>query len=683
MKKFVSLLLCLALALGTLITAVGCTNGKDSESTDTESTTPGLDDNDYNIADVRINGVLLPAGIVAYQNNSAEKEDKSNEFYVTGNEYLVGTDNAFIFKPQVDFYDVTDLSKDITVKEWNYNYKLEVEDDGVFTVAAETYLDSADTVNCAFDFADAAEGKTFRLSVWPTGLTAAQETEIAKYTATFTFEVTEGYNAYEAKDLAYVSNSPSAITGDKNAKAVAGGSYIGTDNTQAGWYTYRNANNLTLNPAEIKAIIFHANIELKPEDITAGMIYTEEEVAGLPNSKYLVGSLKDHSDEGIYHRIVAEGDTFVIEGNYFTLDAKAIPVTYDPTRTGKEGLVFNEDGTVLESKVISHNNLFYFESSTMTNGLHATNLTKDELSGKDAYASIRNLSIIGNSPKTEDASVQGGFIFEKDERIYMEIDNVISKTCFITLFGVGADGTSDYKNIKVYDSFNSPVFTWGHDDMRIEHCYFGASGGPTIICTMYPFGSGTYGGRIVCPRVIAKDCVFDSLVSGDEAWFSLQGATSEIAQIKALNDLIYAITGRSIVNSDGKMNIYAVVINDAQRKIATEDITTYLEINGNVLDYGNGSLAGEKYNGTALEAYYGDTAKATYEGALQQMLATVKTYKTIALESTGGGLGYFTGTGIAYADAAFEPLFKMGEMMNLYTFNDLFGYLGVSFEYFN
>ena len=690
MKKLISLLLCLALCAGMAFTTIGCTGIEDDTASSTDTADTGSSSGSgEEVHDYRVTGVSLPESAVKYTANSGEKADKSNEFFVKGLPYLVGTDNAFIFKPDVSFIDLEndDMTESVTPAEWSYNYTLEINEAGVFTAADEEYLDSADTTACAFDFAKAAEGKTFRLSVTPSGLTAAQEANIGDYTATFTFNVVTGYNAYTAADLAYIANSPAAITGDRNAKPNSRNEYTGTNCTQAGWKAFRDAHGLTLDPTQIEAIIFHADITVTADDITQDMLFTAEEVAGRQWAQYFEGSLKDHADEGIYHRMINPGESFVIEGNYFTFDASAIPVTYDFDGTGKN-IVFNEDGTVKESGTISHAQVFYFESPDMNQGLHATGLSKNELNDTDSFAAIRNLSILGNSPRTEDAAAQGGLIFEKDERVYMEMSNLISRKMFITLFSVGGDGTLDCTDIKVYDSYNSPVFCWANDDTRLTRCYFTNSGGPAIIGTMYHFGS-SYGGRIICPRVVAVDCVFDNAVSGDEAWFTTVGATALVPTIKELSELIkYTTSGKCLTNAEGKMNIYAVIINDQDSKVATEDITTYIDINGMVLDYGNGSREGDNFNGSF------SMPKAQYQAGLQQMLALVKAGGSAAIESSFGGFGYVNATGwdaennkptgqyIDFPNELLKPLFAMGDMINLYKYESAFGYLGVAFQYF-
>ncbi|MBQ9481765.1 MAG: hypothetical protein IJU84_06350 [Clostridia bacterium] len=680
MKKLVSLLLCLALAVGAVFTVAACEKTKDSEGTSETATSSTGSGTDTPETKVYIGGaVQLPANIIAYQGNSSVKENdpaadpkyRQTEFFVTGREYVVGDDNAFRFKPAVNFVDDLDLPV-AAPADWTFDYSLEVKEGDDFVSADETYFDSVDNVACEFDFSAKAVGKTVRLSVTPDGLTEAQEANKAAYTATFEFNVVDGYNVYNSKEMAYMSNSPAAIAGDGSLKATKDDEH---NEAQAGWKTVRDDNGLTLNPNDVKALILHNNITLTSDDIAQSMLISAEEVRGHQYEEYLVGSLHDYSHVGVYHRIIAPGDQFVIEGNYFTLDAQSIPVTYDHTDLGKN-IKFNADGEVEESGVISHIQLFFFETLEYSHKLHAIGLEKNELNDTDTYAAIRNLSVIGNSPRTEDKAAQGGLIFEKNDGIFFEVDNMISKKFFITLFSQG-EGSGVYRNVKVFDSYNSPVFVWGQEDVRINNLLSTNSGGPGIICTMYKYSESTVN-RSLFPHIVATDCVFDNPVSGDEAWFALVGASALVPQIKAIDEPLKASLHRGFLK-DNKMNIYAIVLNDSGYKFPTNDISVYVEINGNVIDYGKGAKEGDKCN--AAEG----VNPAMYSATLNGTLVNAGGQGAPVLETSGGGLMYIGENYTpGYPNAEWAPYLALGDMLNLYynTGAEAYGFLGVAFEYY-
>ena len=681
MKKLIALLLCAALGMAMLFSVAACGDKDDSSgsgSNDTGSTGNDSDTGSSNGSSsdaqlVYISGtVSLPQSITDYGLNSSPKgEDtgveakyRDTEFMVTGREYVVGDDNPFVFKPRVNFVD-EERQPIAEPEDWTYSYTLEIKDGETFTEVSGndlgTYLDNVDNVKCAFDFSAAAIGKTVRLSVTPDGLTEAQEANKDRFTATFAFNVTDGYNAYVAADLAYIANTPSAVSG------VEGKSnrYNENGDAQIGWKAIRDANGLTLDPTNVKAVIMHDDIALTVDDIAQSMLVPEGSVSG-PNAKFIEGSLRDLSHMGIYHRLVNPGDSFVLEGNYFTLDAKAIPVTYDHNGTGREGLQFDEEGNVVESRVISHIQLFYFETIEFSQNVHAYGLEKEDLNETDAYAAVRNLSVIGNSPRTEGKAAQGGLILEKAEGLFFEADNIISRMMYISFFANSPGGTFICKNSKVFNSFNSPVFNWAHKDMRIQNCLFTNSGGPSMICTAYRMNSN-YEDRDGFPRIVVTDTILDNPVSGDEAWFSAVGAGALVPQIKTSDALLRGYFNRTYLNEEGKMNIYAVVINDSDYKYPANEMGVYLNINGSVLDYGNGAKEGDKTNG-------GDDP--AYSPTLNGTLLYNGTTGDPTLETSAGGI-YTT-------DPTYQMKLALGDMLNIYyPTGNMFGYLGIALEYFN
>ncbi|MBO7377720.1 MAG: hypothetical protein J6U35_02480 [Clostridia bacterium] len=681
MKKLIALLLCAALALVAVFSVAACekvvkpggNSGTESDYTsDTGSSNTGSSGDSSEDQLIYISGtVSLPESVENYGHNSSPKgEDtgveakyRDTEFMVTGREYVVGDDNPFVFKPRVNFVD-EERQPIQEPEDWTYSYVLEIKDGEEFTAVDEddlaTYLDDVDNVKCAFDFSAEAIGKTVRLSVTPDGITEAQEENMSRFTASFAFNVIDGYNAYVGVDLAYIANSPAAVSG------VEGKSnrYNEYGDSQSGWKEIRDANGLDLNPAEIKAVIFHDDIDLTVDDIAQSMLVAEGSVSG-PNAEFIEGSLRDLSHVGVYHRLLNPGDSFVIEGNYFTLDAKAIPVTYDHTGTGRD-IQFDSEGNIIESGVISHIQLFYFETGEFSQNLHAYGLEKEDLNETDAYAAIRNLSVIGNSPRTEGKAAQGGLILEKAEGIFFEADNIISKMMYITFFASATGGTFICKDSKVFNSFNSPVFDWAGKDMRIENCLFTNSGGPSIICTAYRLNSN-YADRDGFPRIIVTDSILDNPVSGNEAWFTAVGASALVPQVKSSDALLRSYFGRTYLNPEGKMNIYAVVINDSDYKYSPAEMGVYLNINGKVLDYGHGAKDGDPTNGGEDPAY-----SPTLNGTLTYNGTTGDP----TLETSAGGI--YTN------DINYQMKLALGDMINIYyPTGDLFGYLGIALEYYN
>ncbi len=655
MKKLVTLLLCLAMIATMAFSLVGCVDNSTDSNSGSDSTPPASEEPETSVF---VDSVDLPRAIKAYNYNSVEvgHENEETVFFETGRAYQVGDDNPFRFKPTVVFVD--DLDIPVTAPaEWTYSYTLvQVTENGEVAATDGEWLDAVDSANSTYDFAETAIGKTFKLSVCPDGLTEEQQTNIANYTVSFTFEVIDGYNAYEDYDLAYINNvtEENIQTEDKAHKL------------NLGWASFREEHGLTLNPDDVKAVILHNDIELVKESVPSTFFYTAEETAAFnDNFGRITGSLKDESSGGIYYRVVKEQDTFSFIGNYFTLDTQNFPVVY---YTGANSYYVVENDIVTESNICSHATLFRFQGND-----------KSSTEYNETLITVKDINLIGNSPKSEDLKVQGGLIFSKTQRANVNFDNVISKCYFITAF---AEMFSHYNvsNMKCFDSFNAPIYNWGCEDMNFTNCIVKNAGGPAIIADAVDDKVGDF-----FPRIIATDCDFDNPVNAESPWFimALDGESGGLVSSSVLVPQIMALDavcnpfGRTFlesVNETTKMfNVYCVII-DRAGSFSYEN-KAYVEINGSVLDYGIGAKQGDKCNG-GNDPVYGPTLNGTLQQACAEEGAPV-------FESAGGGIIYYTGKQQAPVAEAYNMVkMAQGDAVNLYYDTDNFmGILGIMFEY--
>ncbi len=704
MKKILSLLLCLMLSFGMAFTVVACDDTDPSDTTPPQSTggsvpdpvTPPPAEEEYTVA-----GVSQPATIAKYLANAGEQEDETVEFFVKNKTYKVGDDNAFSYKPVVTF--LNEELEEVAVENWDYTYTLEEKSGDVY-IAAEGMLDG-ESENYKFDFSDQAVGKTLRLTVKPAELSGEQAND-PSYAASLVIDVVDGYNAYNDYDLAYISNVVE-VRGLENIEDAQ-------IKNQAGWAAFREAHGLTLNPKDIKAVIMHNDISLTAESVPSTLLYSADEVKGFANAKWLVGTLKDETQSGVYYRVMNDKESFDFIGNYFTLDASEFP--YVKQMSGTTETTYDENGNMLTSNVISHASLIRIEGND--------NKGLNKIATK---ASLSDVNVIGNSPKTERKEVQGGLIFLKTEKTDLTANNLLSRCFFITTMGQTVGSKCTFRDMKCYDSFNSPIYNWGCEDMRLDNCIVEGAGGPAIICDVYLDGNGTP----VNPRVVATNCVFNNPVEGSEAWFTMalgdEGAQMMIPGIKALNAIPQGISAtvaqlnpQAAVNrsflkemtlEDGvthqMFNVYCLVKDDenvAGKKVVMNgenvvghQMAPYVNINGSVMDYGVGA--------TFFEEPVVDAAHSmTLFGTLMQAGkwgSDVTSAAAPVLESAGRGLAYYTGVqdknnplaSIGFprvsdmtdmAQLAPEALsFLQGDAINLYYNTGLStGMLSIMFEYY-
>ncbi len=696
MKKFLSLLLCLVMCGSIGITAVGC-DEDEGDGTQTEQPDGGNEDGGNedggneneggeNTGD-EIENVTVkdPTWVTEFETNSGEKENKETEFFVKDKSYKVGDDNPFVFKPAVT-YTTADLEDVAEPADASFAYTLEEKaENGDWTAADGALLldgEGFDAKKCTFDFATAAIGKTLRLTVTPvvSGVENAGS-------ASFTFEVVDGYNAYNDYDLAYISNYAEV----NNVTSIGTGD--NTEDNHFAWKAFREAKGLTLNPNDVKGIILHKNIQLTKDSFPDIFFYSQEEVDGLPNAKWLVGSLKDQVASGLYYRDILNNDSFSIYGNYYNLDVSKMPYTYKgaaDSNYSQMAAQFDEKGNITSSDMISHASLMR---------IHANE--GDGIDKNKTKALVTDISLIGNSPKTEDKKVQGGLIFVKTQKTDCTIDNVISHSYFITAMGQTIHSKATFKNFKCFDSFNAPIYNWGCEDMSLDNCLIRNCGGPAIIADSYMSGSTP-----VSPRIVATNCTFDYQLTGDENWFVMANATPIIGQVKEIgkiydslntkvdlfNQYGYAVNKRSFMKVDEKdssitwMKPVVIVKDDGASVLNKGAYNPYISINGSVMDFGTGATA---YGETVTDPVHSTTLAGTLTQAAVGGGAPV-------LETTAGGLAYYNGTDLTHpkqnANDPTSPISEAanmlkGDYMNLYYYTGTggasFGLLGVMFELYD
>ncbi len=667
MKKLLIFLLSFALALA-LLGTVGCEIVDNSESDSGNSTSS----TGSSSSEVTFAGVDMPAFVTEFKKNSSAKgdseEEKQTEFFVLNKTYKVGDYNEFYFKPVVSY--VNEDFEPVTPESESFTYTIEIKyvnEDGqveylpVDKVDYGALVESFDEKTCGFNFSRGAVGYVLRLNVTP-ALNGEQVAEAEKYTKSFEVEVVEGYNVYDVKEFAYVNNYDLR----NNVDAAEG---------QSGWRKFRADNGLTLRDEEInalKGVVLHNNLVFTAKDIPASFLYTDKEVT----DKNYVGTLKDEASRALYLRDLELFEKFNVYGNYFMLDATKMPYAlYSPGYN--MSTVFDDEGNVVSTNMISHTTLLKVmghsdEISTTTSSL------------------VTDLDVVGNSPRTAEYKAQGGLILLKTQRTQFELNNIISKCFFITGMGERSFGRVDFNNMKCYDSFNSPIYNWGHNNMNLDNVEIKGAGGPAIIADMTDSNSGS------SPRIIGKNCVFENLVSGDEAWFTMANATSLIGQFKDLDAIpralsqAYGMQRRSLcttgTDDNGKefsdcLNIYVVVKNDSDNIYNTANGNkTYIEINGAVLDYGVGSsYVIDKCN----SADKTETGIATYRQTLAGYIANAcrKNPSAPILETNAGGIIYYDGE--APREIINMANILSGETINVYYHTGTFaGTLGIMMEYF-
>ncbi|MBO5103353.1 MAG: bacterial Ig-like domain-containing protein, partial [Clostridia bacterium] len=466
-------------------------------------------------------------------------------FEVTGNQYIVGDDNEFIYSPSLGVvYTGTQTTQYIdkynaTVKVYLQNASEDFEE---ITGETLTGYVTIDNYNHTFDFDESAIDKVFKIEMLPAD--AGQNAVVAP--VTLEFKVIDGYNIYDAKGLSVLDNT----------------------NVESKWTQYKQENGIALD-LDINAIVLHNNITITVADIPAIHFYTADEVSGAPDATRVVGSLKDSTDDDlgyIYTRTIASGETFAIEGNYFQISAQEIPLMIR-----ERGESTSQEGDPIDA----HTALMLMKSGD------------DESTTSVEKVSVNNVHFFGNTKKTEDPAFSGGIIAVKNRFTESTFYNNLSQCWVISYFGE-AFGIDDYSIVKssvildkvnAFDSYNTLLYFFGAESVEIKDSHLLGAGGPVMICD-HVDNDETTGEGGEPTNVTTTNSVLESFVAGTEGWFVNYGASGIVTQLKALEGLInpstrdtsLTNTNKTILSDDGRLNLICVFKSGDSEGLSTSTI---------------------------------------------------------------------------------------------------------------
>ncbi len=538
-----------------------------------------------------INEVSLPTDLVKYTSNKGVKENKRTEFMDREVEYLVGTENAWKFMPNVDFLkqNLANPSEvtDVVVNSWEYVitiYQLSVSDKDPIDLATSNLIDSVDDVKCLIDFSDEAINQTFKVEVYPTGLTENQLPQLAtRYTVSFEIKVVDGYNVYSAKELGYMENGGRGKTEFNEA-----------------WTTFKDANNLQKNYAP-EALILHTDIEVTKDDVPSIFFFTEAELKemGVENKENAVGSMKDWKD--MYYHVTEADHEFHLYGNYYTLSTEHLrEVVLDTSEDDVPDLNAPE-------VLISHATLIRFVGQGDT--------------------SLEDLNIIGNAQRTDELVKSGGQILIKIEGPNFKAYNNITTCSFISYMPNRTDAVNMIEKCRAYDNFNCFVYNWGSPNVTIKNSEMIGAGGPIIIQDHVGHDVNGEGGNPSSTVVIESK--LESFVTGSEGWFKAVNATAIVPAVTGIGTILKAQGQRSFLTTSpttGYENFNFICANKSGsgETITAVKIKGSLKIDSNpAFDYG------------ATDPMF----KAIYDQILQ---ASGETPAPI-FQTSAGGVGFFDG----------------------------------------
>lgn len=503
-------------------------------------------------------------------NKSIREDNKEMEFIDRTQILQVGDDNPFNFRLFASGIDGAGVRR-TNITRVRTNVKIEEKQGSNYVELTGDNLNSIveiDTVNTTLDFKESAIGKTYRVTVSAVNVDE-DYLEEGGATTSFTTElqVVDGYNVYNAKDLSLYDNVHSSYDAIKPT-------------TQ-----------------DVKALILQDNITITKDDVRKDAFWSESSPnysGSLSNytDQTVIGTPIDTSEDGIYHRTLADGETFNFLGNYFTIDAKSFP---------KMVLEFaNPDNGVNVEKseyMTAHLSLFYNDALASNPNASTVNWS--------------NIHFVGNGELNAKPENSGAIILSKAKVVNFNATNNITHYFYMTNFfsyeePLRADqGNNVLLNCKAFKSYQTLIYTWGVKNLKIVNCELRDAGGPVMIADhCKQDDNDTTGTTGYTSSIDIINSILESKVTGKEPWFTVYGAGELFGQLTMADQLFTGIDPQGkpnglpqnpvtmtagYANDNGtlvpKVNFVAVLKSGSNQGLTTKRIKGYIRVFETQSDY--------------------------------------------------------------------------------------------------
>ena len=595
--------------------------------------------------------------LIDFDNARSTQTNKQIEFYDQNQPLYVGADNPFNFRITVTAIQDGNFASGAHLAKTNIQVKL-YDGENYNLLTGET-LESYVAINNSeksFDFTENAIGKKFEITITATNIDTEYDVQDTSFTAEV--EVVEGYNVYNAIELSVFDNK----------------------NTNGVWTNLKAEHNLT--NVTTNAIILQNNIDLTKEDLAPAYFWTTETPGYSERLQYtdltLEGSMIDNREIGIYERDLNDGDTFNFIGNYFSIDASALPkaVAEDVSDATKVINYANNQG------ITAHTCLFQTD-------------IKDDvtITTADTQINYKNIYFIGNGALSNDVRNSGALLMMKSYNVNFNSYNTITHNFYIGyMFGSGErdnefDGEYVIEKVKSYNSYQTQIYCWGAEHTVIKDSEIIGAGGPAIIADHYGYEKSgnnfTDIGHYSTVDII--NSTIESKVSGTEPWFETYEGSSALAGQMLLLEQFFdgsaglpALNKTIVADSVGtpavqRMNAVVLMKSGSAEGLTSDRLMGYTRMFKSQNDYDKYYAQGE---------YAGQTPDTTVTYGLDMMAGTTDanalvnkamSNNAVYIQSNGNG-GYINqGFGSANTDSSMLSgvNYDQGDYLNLYLYNGM------------
>jgi len=434
--------------------------------------------------EVKVVGYQTPSFVTKYDSNIGLHANPELDFAVRDNGYTVGTDNPFVFMPTVDAVS-EDGGSAVTLKKYRSSVKVEEKNGAIYTeLTGEALAGAVEFINYEdgkfegqFRFKPAAVGKTYRITQKPgEGLVLES---LLNATATLEVKVAEGLNVHDLEGLSRLDNIK-----------------------KSHWFDWKIERNIPFDYSG-KGIFLHSDIALTKSALPAGFFGTD-------------GLLKTW--QAIFAHATPVGEDFTFNGNYFNIDASAMPL---------ENRGSNSEG---------RSEIFCFAGVGNTIGEEGLFPNLEEAMGTPT---VKNFSAVGNNGKSNLEKYIDGISLLRAGPIVL--DNVIARKFLTTVsatrsmragdteyIATKAEETFVFNNCRFYDAFSTHLFVWTAT-VEINNSIFKSCGGPVMVISDYVFP--------LYPSVTYDTAtVLETAVNATDAWFNLYGMSTLVTEMLKMEE---------------------------------------------------------------------------------------------------------------------------------------------------
>ncbi|MCD8209709.1 MAG: hypothetical protein LUC31_02705 [Coprobacillus sp.] len=534
-----------------------------------------------------------PDSIIKFLQNqqrvdSEDSESESN-FIDYVDEYVVGDDNPFIYRPTLDLVPIGDSSARHSYPN-GYPAIVTVTYDGKELDLDNNEYVTFDSATFGFQFTSEAIGKSFTLSVFPKDFNA-DWSGLALQTQSLTVTVQDGYNVFKALDLGrmalssgadyYIDETNHTRTDNKGNYYVPFSNYMSEENIlfvqdettgqahfekiryDETWYNFLESRGET-NLNAVNGIFLHDDMVITNNDLPSEFIIGEDE-AKFFGVEYddMVGSLRD--EVTIYDHQMEED--FTLNGNLFDLDASHLKwamtrhLNDDPLEgdeSERQLIYYTENNTSYDE---GHNVLLYADNHITKKDdskyLKEDFLTTHDGENKKVYT-LKNVELFGNQERnwnfdqaneTEDASKASGCMTCFESRAGSAVvNNVIVKhflTSFYSNYTLSGVKCLNISDSKIYDCYGCALYARYSAENVISNSVLRRFGGPVVVM-MSGEGICAHSGydysKVGFEFTSDVDC--EANLYGGESWFDIYNIKSYISYLNWFDVLF---TGGSLL----------------------------------------------------------------------------------------------------------------------------------------